>query len=458
MIKLTKNKIALWTKGSNSFDNYNGEVNRVVIDSRKIQANDCYIAIKGDNFDGNDFINQAIDKGATLVISDRKIDKKEVLRVENTVLALGEIAKEYLKEFNILKLSVTGSSGKTTTKDMLYYVFSEHYNTHRTDGNFNNEIGLPLTALNIDKQYQAAIFEMGMSSLGEIDYLAQMVRPSIAIITNIGTCHIELLKTQDNIFKAKMEIANYLTKGDSLIVNGDDKYLSKLKNENFEYNIIKTGFAQECNLRAHGYNTLDESSTFTVEGLGIKKDFVIPAIGRHNVSNALSVIAAGLISGLSLEEIQAGLMKFEPSKLRMQVLKKNEIKYINDSYNANAESMEAVITSFKGYASGRKIAVLGDMLELGEFSKIAHQKIGELANNNFDIVFFIGEQMKYAYEAFGGEEDQNKRKYHFIDKNLAINKIKNIIKSGDTVLFKGSRGMKLDEVYFALIEDVSMEG
>ncbi len=458
MIKLTKNQIMSWTKGENSFHNYNKEVSRVVTDSRKVDTGDCYIAIKGENFDGNDFVDQAIDNGAIVVISDKKIDRQEVITVKNTTLALGKLAKAYLHQFNIKKLAVTGSSGKTTTKDMLYYAFAEHYNTHRNDGNFNNEIGMPLTALNIDEKYEAAIFEMGMSSLGEIDYLAQIVRPNIAIITNIGTCHIELLKSQDNIFKAKMEITNYMTKEDYLIVNGDDKFLSKLKDEDFEFNIIKTGFTIGSDLRAINYHTFGETSKFTAEGLGIKQDFIIPAIGKHNVSNALNVIATCLISNVSIEEIQAGLMKFEPSKLRMQIIQENGIKYINDSYNANPESMEAVLSSFESYASGRKIGILGDMLELGEFSKSAHEKIGYIANEALDIAFFIGGQMKYAYDAFGEEKNNDIRKYHFIDKNLAITEIKNIINSGDTVLFKGSRGMKLDELLASLIENESMEG
>lgn len=458
MIKLTKNQIMSWTNGENAYENYNPDVFRVVTDSRKVEIGDCYIAIKGENFDGNNFINQAIDNGAIVVISDRKIDIKEVIKVNNATLALGKLAKAYLDQFNIKKLAVTGSSGKTTTKDMLYFAFHEHFNTHRNDGNFNNEIGMPLTALNVDEQCQAAIFEMGMSSLGEIDYLAEIVRPNIAIITNIGTCHIELLKSRENIFKAKMEIANYMTKDDYLIVNGDDNFLSKLQNDDFEFNVIKTGFEAGCNLRASNYKALGETSKFNVEGLGIKQDFIIPTIGKHNVSNAISVIATCLIAGLTVDEIQVGLMKFEPSKLRMQIVSKNGIKYINDSYNANPESMEAVISSLESYALGRKIGILGDMLELGEFSKSAHEQIGLLAKEVLDITFFIGEQMMYAYEAFGDEKNKDIRKYHFIDKNLAISEIRNIINNGDTVLFKGSRGMKIDEIFADLINNENMEG
>ena len=457
MIKLTKNQILSWTGGENNFKDYNPEINNVVTDSRKIQENDCYIAIKGENFDGNDFIEQAINNKASVILSNRQSSHKEVITVEDTVIALGNIAKNYLMQFDIKKLAVTGSSGKTTTKDMLYYVFNEHFSTHRTDGNYNNEIGLPLTALNIDKGYEAAIFEMGMSALGEIDYLAQLVRPNIAIITNIGSCHIEILKSQENIFKAKMEISNYLNNDDYLIVNGDDKYLTSLSENEYKFNLIKYGFSGECQLRASDYKAVDGQSEFWVTGMGINRSFTLPAIGLHNVSNALSAIAAGLIYKIPTEKIQAGLMKFQPSKLRMQILEKNNIKYINDSYNANPESMEAVITSFESYARGRRIAVLGDMLELGEFSVAAHERIGRLASEKFDLVFFIGSQMKHAFDNFSTDENTDKRKYHFIDNNIAIEEIKRIIKYGDTILLKGSRGMKLDEIFSALTDD-NMEG
>ncbi len=453
MLKLTKNQIHLWTNTENNFSDYNPIVHRIVTDSRQVKKDDCYIAIKGEKFDGNDFINQAIDKGATLVLSSRKSDLQEVISVEDTILALGNIAKNYLKQFDLKKIGVTGSSGKTTTKDMLYYVFNEHFNTHRTDGNFNNEIGLPLTALSIDSTYQAAIFEMGMSALGEIDYLAEIVRPNIAIITNIGSCHIEILKSRENIFKAKMEISNYLSKNDFLIVNADDTFLGSLSDGDYKFNLIKYGFSEDSDLRASDYKVVNEQSEFIVSGLGIKRKFILPSVGIHNVGNALSAIAAGLIYKIPLEEIKLGLMKFQPSKLRMQIIEKNQIKYINDSYNANPESMQAVINSFESYASGRKIAILGDMLELGEFSQEAHKNIGQVANEKFDIVFFIGEQMKFAYDNFKYSRNNDKIKYHFIDNNIAIREIKRIIKYGDTVLLKGSRGMELDQIFYALTDD-----
>ena len=452
MKKLSKIKIMKYTNGINEYEEYNPLIDLVVTDSREVKKDCLYVALKGENFDGHDFIEDAIKMGASLILSEKKYDSKEIIKVENTYLALGELSKGYLNEFNIKKIGITGSSGKTTTKDMVYHALSARYETHRTIGNFNNHIGLPLTALSIEEKDDIAVFEMGMSELWEIDYLCKLTNPHIGIITNIGTAHIGNLKTQENIFKAKMEISNYMTKQDLLIVNGDDSYLSKLKKEECSFRLIKYGFSEKNDLIAYDYKSDSKNSIFKVKGMDREFNITLPAIGKHNVLNSLSAIATCIELGMRDEEIQKGLSGFKPSKHSIDIREIDGIKIINDSYNANPESITAVLESFKDYGQGRRIAILGDMLELGDISEIKHREIGEKALKESDICIFIGNEMKHAKEAALSSLENGKIIYHFIDKNLAINEIKGIIKYGDIILIKGSRGMKLDELADGLID------
>lgn len=448
-MKITKNQILYYLNKKHEvtdrFPEYDAEINDVSTDSRKIKDGDLYIAIKGENNDGNDYINMAVQNGAKLVLTSVRTDLKQALIVDDTVKALGDIARGYIEEFDIKKLAVTGSSGKTTTKDMLYYIFSKAMPVIATRGNFNNEIGLPLTAFRLDADQRAAIFEMGMSSLGEIEYLCSIVKPQIGIITNIGSCHIEHLKTRENIFKAKMEIASYFGEDNILIVNGDDEYLSKLKPEDHPYRIIKCGFSETNDIIISNYHIKDEMTVFTVSGMDIDREFVIPAIGRHNAINASLCIAAAACSRISCEDIAKGLLDFMPSQLRMDIQKKNGITIINDSYNANPESMKAVISSIGDYAAQRRIAVLADMLELGDISDISHRQVIKAALEEFDIVIGVGSNMIEA-SRFINSKGSVQNLFVFDDNDMALTKIKSIMKYGDTVLIKGSRGMKLDQV------------
>lgn len=446
-MKLTKKQILSYLNKENKIEDlhndYDPVVNEVSLDSRKINEGSLYVAVKGENNDGNSYIDMAVKNGAKLVITSADTNLKEAVIVEDTVISLGDIAKGYIDEFDIMKLAVTGSSGKTTTKDMLYYIFSKAMPVIATRGNFNNELGLPLTVLRLEDSHRAAIFEMGMSSLGEIEYLCSIVRPQIALITNIGSCHIEHLKSRDNIFKAKMEITSFFNEDNILIVNGDDEYLSSLDENDHPYKIIKCGFSQKNDIVISDYYIMDQMARFTISGMDIKKEFRIPAIGRHNALNAALCIAAALSMNISPEDISKGLLDFIPSQLRMDIKSKNGITLINDSYNANPESMKAVISSIRDYPSKRRIAVLADMLELGDISEISHKEVIESALAEFDVVIVIGESMRRAADHI------NSSKYvenliAFDDNDMAISRIKSIIKYGDTVLIKGSRGMRLD--------------
>lgn len=453
MKKISKLEIMEFIDGKNNYKDYNPFISNVVTDSRMVKKGSLYVALEGENFDGHDFIEEAIKKGAFLVISQKNKSGKEIINVEDTYKALGKLSQAYLKCFNIKKVGITGSSGKTTTKDMVYHALSSKFKSHRTIGNFNNHIGLPLTVLSLEEDDEVGVFEMGMSELLEIDYLANLVRPNFGIITNIGTSHIENLKTRENIFKAKMEICNYMTEKDILIVNGDDEFLSKLNKKDFEFRIIKFGFGKSNDIIAYDYSSDSKNSIFKVKAE--KREFIveIPAIGRHNVLNCLAAIAISIELNLSNQEIQKGLKSFKPSKLRIDIREVNGAKLINDSYNANPESMKAVIESLNDYGLGRKVAILGDMLELGDLSRTKHEEIGEIAIKNCDICIFIGTEMKFASDFASKYKKSDKSIYHFIDRNIAMNQIKGIINYGDIVLIKGSRGMKLDEIAEFLLEN-----
>lgn len=459
MKSIDKKDIVRAVNGRNLDVAYNPTICGVVTDSRKVEPGFLYVAIPGERVDGHDFIDEALAKGAVLVFSERTDDMRpEVIRVENTVKALGQLAEYYLTLFELPKIAVTGSCGKTTTKDMIYYVLREGFRIHRSEGNHNNEIGLPLSVMELPEEAEAAIFEMGMYTLGEIDHLAHIVRPNIAVITNIGTCHIEHLKTRENIFKAKMEISGYLTPEDVLIVNGEDEYLGTLRAAEKGFRLIRYGMGSDCDVSAEDV-CIQEGKTFfrlrLREGIfeqDSKTVFELPAIGDHHVGNALAAITCGLVLGLSQEVMARGLRKFRPSAMRMDIVEKNGITFINDAYNASPESMKAVIESMTLYGDGRKVAVLGDMLELGTVSEEKHREIGRIAAKHFEIVLLIGPQMRYAYEVARAEGMQMDKLFHFEENTSATRELERLLQAGDRVLFKGSRGMHIDEIADALTD------
>jgi UDP-N-acetylmuramoyl-tripeptide--D-alanyl-D-alanine ligase len=386
---------------------------KISIDTRTIKAGDLFIPIKGPNFDGNDFIPEAIKKGAT------------VLEVKDGVKALQIIAADHRNQFNIPIIGVTGSVGKTTTKDMIASILSQEKPILKNEENFNNEIGVPLTLLKLSKKHKAAVIEMAMQGLGEIALLAKIVRPKIAVITNIGEAHLAFLKNKKNIAKAKSEIFKYLTKKDCAVINADDEYFEDLKSK-----VKKRG----AKVITFG---ITEKADVTAKDLkGIK--LLIP--GEHIIYDALAAIAAAKILKIKKKSIKKGLENVVLSDKRMDIInRKDGVKIINDTYNANPQSMTAalkVLTCLKG----RKIAVLGDMFELGKSAKRSHQKIGKLAKDlGVDILFSVGKLSK-----------EMKANFHYSNNRLAISKLKKIIKPGDRILVKGSRGMKMEEISFAL--------
>ncbi len=383
----------------------------VSIDSRTVKSGELFIPIKGPKFDGHDFIDEARKKGAL------------VLDVKDGNKALQKLAKEHRAKFKIPIIGVTGSVGKTTTKDMLASILAQEKLTLKNEENYNNEIGVPLTLLKLNKQHKYAVIEMAMQGLGEIELLADIVRPNIAIITNIGEAHLEFLKTKKNVAKAKSEIFKYQTKNDFAIINADDEYFEHLKVKHKKSKIITFGILEKADI-----------TTKTLRGIKL------PLPGQHNIYNALAAIAAAKLLGIKKKSIKKGLETFKASSKRMDIFDHpSGIRIINDTYNANPQSMEAALKVLSIHQA-RKVAVLGDMFELGKKSIPAHKRIGKLARKlGVDEFITVGKLSKNM-----------KANHHFKNNQAAITGLKKLILKGDAILIKGSRGMKMEEIVAGL--------
>ena len=434
-------------------------------DTRTIKEGDTYIGIKGESFDGNTFWEEAFNKGAeTVIIDKREIDEKKkkkyeaqnksIIMVDDPILALGKMAslKRDLYGDKIKVIGVTGSVGKTSTKDIIANVMSQKFKTLKTEGNNNNNIGLPLTILRLQDE-EIAVIEMGMNHLGEISYLSKIAKPDIAVITNIGTSHIGNLGSRENILKAKLEILDGM-KNKRLIINNDNDFLHKWQEENSDKLEIHTfGINNESEAKAENLQLNANDSEFICKYKNEEIKIEVPVGGEHFVLNALCGLSFGKFFGLSNDEIKNGISSFKLTAKRMEIIKlKNGITLINDSYNASYESMKASVRSLKNMNGNRKIAVLGDMFELGSFSEKLHRDVGiEILKNNINKLYLIGENAKYiAEEAISQGYDKN-NVMHYNDKKVLIEDLKNNLQTGDVVLIKASNGMKLFEVAEALV-------
>ncbi|WP_300381790.1 UDP-N-acetylmuramoyl-tripeptide--D-alanyl-D-alanine ligase [Clostridium sp.] len=431
------------------------EFNKICIDTRKIQDKDIYLAIKGENFNGNSFVKEAFLKGATIAIIDEVLvdleeikDKGTIIKVKDTTKALLDLAYYYRKKLGLKVIGITGSCGKTSTKDLIAALLSDKYKVFKTKGNFNNQIGLPLMILELDSTIDVAVLEMGMSDLGEIELLAKIARPDIAVITNIGLSHIENLKTQDNIFKAKMEITNYLDENGVLIVNGEDKYLQKISNKGYE--IKKIGYNHEYDVYAFNIILEEDKTIFTTCNGKKEEIFNIPIAGKHNVLNSMLAIEVAKNLNISFNEMKKGLQNLEATSMRLQVIKKESIIIINDCYNASPDSMKSSLDVLNTYKKGRKIAILGTMKELGHKALEAHKDVGNYAINKVDLLIAIGDYTSSFKEGFNKSNVLT-----FQTKEDFIEEMKNIIKKDDVILVKASRGMKFENIVNSL-EEVSI--
>jgi UDP-N-acetylmuramoyl-tripeptide--D-alanyl-D-alanine ligase len=424
----------------------------ITTDSRKVNEGDFFIPIVGEKFDGHDFIVPSFEMGVSGCLTAKDtpgFEGKVVIRVEDTLSALRNLSAYYRQKFNIPVVGITGSVGKTSTKDMVSSVLNKKFNVLKTSGNFNNEIGVPLTVFNLESSHEAAVIEMGMSGLGEISRLTSIVRPDIAIITNIGLSHIEKLGSRQNILKAKMEIFEGLKNDGLVILNGDDNLLYGLK-DLLRFRTVFYGMEDGLDYQAYNISSHGEMGTSFEIAIGNDNYKVhIPVPGVHNIYNALSAIAVGVELKIPVKDIIEGIGEFSPSKMRLNIVDHNGIKIINDAYNASPQSMEAAINVLKDVATAnnRTIAVLGDMLELGDIAVKAHKDVGKFAvSKEVSYIVAVGENGKNIIEGAleaGADKD---RVFHFKDNSEAGKFLLDFTKQDDVLLVKGSRGMKMEEI------------
>lgn len=441
-MKLSLEEIAKATNGT--LHGENKTITNVSIDSRTVAENGLYIAIRGDRFDGHSFTGAAIENGASACLLE-EAPKEEIpyVLVKDTRIAFLALASYYRQSFPSLRVvGLTGSVGKTTTKEMIWAVLSEAYNTLKTEGNLNNEIGMPKTLLRLNEEIEAAVIEMGMSDFGEIDRMTRSCLPDLSVITNIGTSHIEFLGSRDGILQAKTEILHGMKPGSTLLLNGDDDKLWGYENPDY----VLSYFAidnENAAVRAKDIVMHGAETDFTVCFPEGTQKVTIPTIGKHNVYDALAAFSVGLALKIAPEKIAEGLSKYKTVGLRQKIEEKNGVTVIADCYNASLDSQKAALNVLAEYPAKRRIAVLGDMLELGDFSKEAHKRVGEYAaEKNLDLLFCYGEASK---EIANGAGDSIETK-HFLDKKALEMALLETLRAGDAVLFKASRGMKLEEI------------
>ena len=423
-------------------------------DSRKISGGELFFALSGERFDAHSFLPQVFAAGALCaVVSKPQAENIPHILVRDTKTALGAFAKSYYALFSSLTVGVTGSVDKTTTKEFIAAVLAEKYETAKTAGNFNNEIGLPLTLLAFEAPKNALVAEMGMSARGEISRLTRIACPDIAVITNIGSSHLENLGTRENIALAKLEIAEGLSENGLLIANGDEPLLKNAKNT-FKNTVFVSLLDKNCEYFA--YNIKEESGftsfTYTSKKSGASENAKIPAAGKHNVYNALCAIAVGEAAGLTAEQIRAGLLAFTGAAMRAQAMKRGNVTVVEDCYNASPESMRASVDVLcsGSYGVGRKVAFLGEMRELGKNSAKMHFDVGVYAAKaGIDILFTFGENAKEI--ALGAKSAGMSEENIFCIENTenadaAAEKLKETIKKDDIILFKASRALKLERI------------
>lgn len=448
-MELTLNEIANALGSSVQSDK---TIKRISLDSRDIDENTLFFAIKGERFDAHDFAKQVAENGAAALVCHKKVDVScPVIYVDDTKNALLKLSSYYRSKFkDLILIGLTGSVGKTTTKEMTACVMEQKYKTLKTEGNFNNEIGMPKTLFRLEKDTECAVIEMGMSEFGEISALSNAALPNCAIISNIGVSHIENLGSRDGIFKAKLEMLEGLKKGSPLVLNGDDDKLSTVKNSDF--NVLFFGINNpKCDVRAVDIKEEELHTGFTVVCKEDTQKIILPTVGIHNVYNALAAITVGLCFGVTLEQAADGLKDYVPSGMRQRIKKVGNITFIEDCYNASPDSQKAALNSLCTVANGRKIAVVGDMLELGSYSETAHRLVGEYAaEKKIDFLYTFGENSKCTADSarLGGL----KNVFEFTDKKALADALIQELKDGDTVIFKASRGMKLEEVFNIIYE------
>jgi len=423
------------------------KVSGVSTDTRTVKAGDLFIPLVGEKYDGHDFIEEAVKNGAVAILSSRLdilVPPHIVLiLVDDTMLALHGLARFHRQRFSVPIVGITGSNGKTTTKDMIGAMLESRYKVLKTEANYNNEIGLPMTLLQLNLQHEVAVVEMGMRGKGQIRQLAEIALPTVAVITNVGETHIELLGSIEEIAAAKAELLEVIPESGLIVLNADNHYVLEMaKGVN---NRITLFGLKHGDIRAEQIQRDRNGMKFTC--ISSHGDFVvsIPTVGKHNVYNALAAIAVGFELGLQVQDIQKGMDSFNASPMRLHMEEMGDYLVINDAYNASPMSMAAAIDTLMDVAQDRKVAVLGDMLELGEFGLEAHRQIGEtVARCQVDVLVTVGELA--AHIAASALEQGVEIAVACKDHNEASIALKEVLIPGDTILIKGSRGMKMEKM------------
>lgn len=429
-------------------------------DTREINKGDIYLGIKGERFNGSVFYKDAFAKGAKgCILQDIEISKEEIntykdkfiIIVEDVVKALQNLASYKRSLYNIPVVAITGSVGKTSTKDIIASVMATKYNVLKTEGNYNNEIGLPLTILKL-KEHNALVLEMGMSAFGEISLLTKIAKPTTAVVTIIGSSHIGELGSRENILKAKLEILEGLNNEGTLIINNDNDLLN-LWNQNNEdtHKHITYGIENESMLNAKDISIMENRSSFEIAVDSNKYTVEVPVAGKHFIYNSLAAIGVGLENNIDMQDIIKGISEFSLTKRRMEIIKnKSNVTIINDCYNASYESVKAALEYLDNIKANRKIAVLGDVLELGEFSNQMHQKMGEeVVNNHIDILITVGKEAENIANT-AKNINENIEVYSFENNTEASNLLKELMKENDVILVKASNGMHFEEIVEAI--------
>lgn len=448
-IQITVKDIINVTKGKLIYGNENEICENFSRNTKEVKQGDIYIGFKGEIYDGGVFYEEAFSNGAKgCIINEieglklKEVENKFIIQVEDTVKAIGQIARYKREKYNIPVIAVTGSVGKTSTKDIIASVVSQKYKTLKTQANLNNHIGMPLTILSL-KDHEALVVEMGMNHFGELSYLTNIAKPTIAVITNVGTAHIGNLGSRENILKAKLEILEGLPKDGVVIINNDNDLLHKWQLENKKYNVITYGINNNSKYVAKEIKYTTTGSEYQLNG---KESIKVPVGGEAFVYNSLAAISVGELLSIPIEKIQVGIKNFELTKMRLDVQKSSKgYTIINDCYNANYDSMKSAIEYLNSSKGNRKIAVLGDMLELGEFSQELHKKVGEeVAKNKIDILITVGKEANNIAET--AKKNGINTTYMFENNQKAITKLKEILEPKDVVLVKASNSMNFKEI------------
>ena len=432
------------------FGDLNRTVGRVETDSRTIHPGSLFIPLVGERFDGHAYINAALEGGAAGCFTQRERDSylpgKFYIKVKSTHRALRDLAKYYKQKFNVPVIAITGSVGKTTTKDMVAAVLGEKFNVLKTEGNLNNDIGVPMTLLRLKPEHQIAVLELGMNHAGEIDYLSAIVEPDMILMTNIGDSHIEHFGSREKILEAKSEIFHYAKAHAPAVINGDDPLLNTLPGK-LDHPFIRVGSGEGLDYRAVDLSSDGRSRiTCKVEAPDGQFPVEIPALGDHMIYPTLMAAAVGKQFGLTDKEIADGVLHFAPTKMRMNILTRDDdITILNDTYNANPQSMRAAVEVLSNAKGEYKVAVLGDMFELGPLAPALHAGIGEyLAKAGIDCLVAVGELSKHIYDA--AKAAGVPVCWHCADKAQAKPVLDSVVRPHATILVKASRGMALEEL------------